>query len=86
MAGEPFTIAALYNVTDVDGTPTVTYTMVTRAAIGQAETVHPRMPLIVPEAARESWLNPAETGDAGLLAATVAASEEPANAIAITGS
>ena len=85
LAGEPFTIAALYNVADIDGVARITYTMVTRAAVAEASTVHPRMPLVVPESMRESWLDQQQAGDAGLLSATIASSEAPSAAMAIAG-
>jgi putative SOS response-associated peptidase YedK len=79
--GAVFTMAALYNVTTINDTPTITYTMVTRSAIGDAATVNPRMPLIVPAGMHDAWLDPAHRGDAELLAAVVASSTRPSQEV-----
>ncbi|WP_298228894.1 SOS response-associated peptidase family protein [Gryllotalpicola sp.] len=78
--GHPFAIAAIYN-TQRDGL--LTYSMVTRDAIGQAKTANNRMPLILPESMHETWLDPEQVGDEGLRDAAVAASEEVSAAVAI---
>lgn len=53
----------------------MTYSMVTRDAIGEAATANNRMPLIVPAAMREDWLDPDQAGDERFRHAVVAASE-----------
>lgn len=74
--GEPFAIAAITTSTPQDGGGTLlSYSMVTRDAVGEAATAHPRMPLVLPVAIHDEWLDRARPGDAGLVARAVAASQ-----------
>ncbi|MBL5973300.1 MAG: DUF159 family protein [Candidatus Leucobacter sulfamidivorax] len=74
--GEPFAIAAITTSTPQDGGGTLlSYSMVTRDAVGEAATAHPRMPLVLPAAIHDEWLDRARPGDAGLVARAVAASQ-----------
>lgn len=59
-----------------DGEELDTYSIVTRAAVGAIASVHHRMPLILPQALHETWLDPARTGDADFIGSMVAESEE----------
>lgn len=71
-----FGIAAITTNSYHGGVDTLTYALVTRNAVAQAATVHPRMPLILPAEMHDDWLNPRITGDAALLAEALAASDE----------
>ncbi|UOQ58302.1 SOS response-associated peptidase [Leucobacter allii] len=73
---ELFGIAAIVTpVPQAAGEPLLSYAMVTRAAVGAAAEIHPRMPLVLPRTAHAAWLDPARPGDAALVAETVAASD-----------
>ncbi len=78
----PFAIAAITApvAPDEDGT-LVSYSMVTRDAVGAPRRTHPRMPLILPADMHEEWLDPRRVGDAGLVARALAASEELSHAV-----
>ncbi|MBN9612137.1 MAG: DUF159 family protein [Actinobacteria bacterium] len=59
----------------------VSYSMVTRAGVGEAATVlssrgESRMPLVLPREMHDAWLDPERAGDAALVAQAVRASEE----------
>lgn len=58
-----------------DGSELVTYSLVTRDAVAEARSVHPRMPLILPEDMHDTWLDPQRPGDEDLVFAAVDASE-----------
>ncbi|UQV53748.1 SOS response-associated peptidase family protein [Corynebacterium pseudodiphtheriticum] len=53
----------------------LSYALVTRYAVAEAATVHPRMPLLLPEELHDDWLDPQLEGDEELLAEALAASE-----------
>lgn len=53
----------------------LSYALVTRDAVAEASTVHPRMPLLLPEELHDDWLDPNLHGDEELLAEALAASE-----------
>lgn len=53
----------------------LSYALVTRDAVAEAATVHPRMPLLLPEELHDDWLDPQLEGDEELLAEALAASE-----------
>lgn len=53
----------------------LSYALVTRDAVAEAATVHPRMPLLLPEELHDDWLDPNLHGDEELLAEALAASE-----------
>lgn len=79
--GEPFGIAAITStVPQRDGSPLVTYSMVTRAGVGAAASVlssrgEARMPLILPESMHDEWLAADRPGDQELVVRAVASSE-----------
>ncbi|KAM9862617.1 SOS response-associated peptidase family protein [Leucobacter sp. BZR 635] len=52
------------------------YSLVTRGAVGGAAEVHDRMPLVLPRELHDEWLDPARAGDADLVRAVIALSEE----------
>ena len=66
------TIAATSHQPDGD---LLSYALVTRDAVAEAATVHPRMPLLLPEKLHDDWLDPNLHGDEELLAEALAASE-----------
>lgn len=83
--GEPFAMAAITTtVAGDDGDDLVTYSMVTRDAVGDAGSVHPRMPLIVPRELHDEWLDPERAGDEDLIAHVVAASDDLSHAARVT--
>ena len=74
---ELFGIAALTStVTLADGTQRLSYSMVTRDAVGEAADTWPRMPLVLPREMHDEWLDPARPGDESLVAEARLASEE----------
>lgn len=74
---EVFGIAAIVApVPQPSGAPLLSYSMVTRDAVGRAAETHHRMPMLLPRRLHGAWLDPARPGDAGLLAEAVRASEE----------
>lgn len=81
-SGEPFFLAAITAPRGVnDDGPKLSYAMVTRAAVGEATSVvtsrgDSRMPLVVPPALHDEWLDPGRAGDEDLIAQVVAASED----------
>lgn len=61
--GETFGIAAITNtVKDADGNDLVTYSMVTREAVGEAAATWNRMPLVLPPETHDIWLDPEQAG------------------------
>ncbi|WP_336660285.1 SOS response-associated peptidase family protein [Leucobacter sp. USHLN153] len=73
---DAFGIAALTStVTLEDGSELVSYSMVTRDAVGEAAEVWPRMPLVLPRDFHDEWLDPERAGDADLVAESRLASE-----------
>lgn len=74
--GDTFGIAALTSTVQVDGEELVTYSMVTRQAVGQAATVHDRMPLALPRGMHDEWLDPDRPGDQILVDKALFASEQ----------
>ncbi|MFV0432507.1 MAG: SOS response-associated peptidase family protein [Leucobacter sp.] len=73
---EMFGIAAIVTpVSQAGGSSFLSYSLVTRAATGQAAEVNPRMPMLLPRDFHEDWLDPARAGDAELVAEAVLASE-----------
>lgn len=70
----PFAVAALRSVwrpRDTAGEPLHTVALVTTAATGAAAEVHDRMPLVVPDALLDDWLDEDAADPAGLLEALV---------------
>lgn len=78
LPNEPvFGMAAITTTaTQDDGTELITYSLVTRDAVAEARTVHPRMPLILPKRMHDIWLDPERPGDEDLVSEAVSASEE----------
>lgn len=75
--GDAFALAAITTTaTQPDGSTLLTYSIVTRAAVGEAADVHPRMPLIVPRDLPGHWLHPGVPGDQNLVDEVLAASED----------
>ena len=75
--GETFGIAALTStVTEPDGNELVTYSLVTRDAVGEAAEVHDRMPLVLPPEQHDAWLDNTRIGDQRLAEAAVSWSGE----------
>jgi putative SOS response-associated peptidase YedK len=60
MAGrEPFVMAGLWEKWDPgEGAPVHTFTILTTEAVPAIREIHPRMPVILPASARDSWLDP----------------------------
>lgn len=83
---ELFGIAAIVTpVPQSDGTPLMSYALVTRDAVGAAADTHPRMPLLLPRGLHDAWLDPERSGDAALIAAAVAESETLSLAVRAIG-
>lgn len=84
LEGAIFGIAAITtSVEQHDGTVLTTYSMVTRAAVSEAKTVHPRMPLILPRDFHDRWLDSDRPGDHDLAGEAVGASEEISHQVRI---
>lgn len=77
-----FTLAAItHRFIAADGQELISYSLVTREALGPARATHPRMPLIVPQSMRDRWLDPNRPGDDNLAEEALAASEDPGRAV-----
>lgn len=75
--GPLFAMAAITTTATLDdGDELTTYSLVTRDAVAEARTVHPRMPLILPAELHDTWLDPERPGDEDLVIEAVAASED----------
>ena len=83
--GELFAVAAIYNVDMIDGAPMVSYSIVTRDAVGEALTANDRMPLILPKSMHDEWLAPDRLGDHELVEAAVSSADEISETVAIQG-
>lgn len=70
-----FAIATIVATSHQPDGDLLSYALVTRDAVAEAATVHPRMPLLLPEELHDDWLDPNVDGDDELLAEAVAASE-----------
>lgn len=83
--GELFAFAGLWNVTK---TPEeewmVSYAIVTQPASPHIASLHDRMPLILPRALWDEWLDPTRTGDQELLDEVVAAGRPLGEALQIS--
>lgn len=82
---EAFGIASITTTSHRDDEELLTYALVTRDAVAQAATVHPRMPLVLPRELHDDWLDPSLSGDGDLLAEAISASEELSRAMVIVG-
>ena len=79
---EAFGIAALTStVTLEDGSKLISYSMVTRDAVGEAADFWPRMPLVLPRDMHGEWLDPQRPGDAALVSEVQHASDEISRAL-----
>lgn len=83
-SGEAFGIASIMTLAHRDDEEMLTYALVTRDAVAQAATVHPRMPLVLPRELHDDWLDPSVAGDGNLLAEALSASEELSRSMVIT--
>lgn len=81
--GETFGIASITTTAQAEDGDMLTYALVTRDAVDEAATVHPRMPLILPRDLHDDWLNPDIPGDGDLLAEALSASEELSRSVRI---
>lgn len=83
--GELFGLAAVTSTVTRDdtGEQLLTYSMVTRQAVGEAATVHDRMPLALPRELHDEWLDPERAGDAALVDEVRLASDEISRAMRI---
>ncbi len=70
-----FAIATIVATSHQPDGDLLSYALVTRDAVAEAATVHPRMPLLLPEDLHDDWLDPNVDGDDELLAEAIAASE-----------
>lgn len=70
-----FAIATIVATSQQPEGDLLSYALVTRDAVTEAATVHPRMPLLLPEELHDDWLDPNLHGDEELLAEALAASE-----------
>ena len=79
---ELFGIAAIVTpVPRTEAPALMTYSRVTRVSLARAADVHPRMPLLLPREAPDTWLDPATPGDAALVAEIVGASDDFADQV-----
>lgn len=73
--GELFAMAAITTAVPQDrGADLISYSLVTRDAVGEAARVHPRMPLMLPPELHDEWLDPDRPGDEDLVMLAVDAS------------
>ncbi len=85
-SGEDFGIATITAPSAApDGSEMLSYALVTRDAVAEAASVHPRMPLILPQELHEDWLDPSLAGDGDLLAEALTASEQLSHEIQLVG-
>lgn len=82
---EAFGIASITTTAQKGDEELLTYALVTRDAVEQAATVHPRMPLVLPRELHDDWLDPSLAGDGDLLAEALSASEELSRSMEIVG-
>lgn len=82
--GEHFGIAAITTpVRQPDGAELLSYSMVTRAAVGEAAAAHHRMPLVLPAEFHDEWLDAARPGDAEIVSRAILASNAISGEFAI---
>ncbi|MGP5622923.1 SOS response-associated peptidase family protein [Candidatus Corynebacterium faecigallinarum] len=84
-AGEAFGIASITTTARRGDEEILTYALVTRDAVAQAATVHPRMPLVLPRELHDDWLDLSLRGDGDLLAEALSASESLSRSMEIVG-
>lgn len=84
--GDLFAIAAIVTpVAQPDGSVLLSYSMVTRTAVGEAASVHDRMPLVLPAGIYDEWLAPGRPGDASLVTDALLASDEISRGLTVLG-
>lgn len=83
--GEAFGIASITTIAHHGDDELLTYALVTRDAVADAASVHPRMPLVLPGELHDDWLDPELVGDGDLLAEALSASEELSRSMVIVG-
>lgn len=76
--GELFAMAAVTSLVHPEGSddPLLTYSLVTRSAVGAVSAVHDRMPLVLPKALHDEWLDPQHPGDEELVSRVRFVSEQ----------
>lgn len=81
--GGMFGIAALTStvIEETTGNELLTYSMVTREAVGEAAFTWNRMPLILPADLHDEWLDPERPGDDDLVVAVQLGSDEISRAM-----
>ncbi|MGP9624289.1 SOS response-associated peptidase family protein [Corynebacterium sp. AOP34-AQ2-28] len=84
-SGEAFGIASITTTAHRGDEQMLTYALVTRDAVADAASVHPRMPLVLPAELHDDWLDPELAGDGDLLAEALSASEELSRSMVIVG-
>ena len=72
---ELFGIAAIVTPVPQPGGVLMSYSLVTRDAVGAAAGTHPRMPLLLARELHDEWLDPERPGDARLIEEAVRGSE-----------
>ncbi len=83
--GSTFGIAGLTStvINQETGDELVSYSMVTRDAVGEAASAWHRMPLVLPAELHDEWLNPGRPGDAELVARVQHGSDEISEAMTV---
>lgn len=79
---ECFGIAAILAPAPASGTA-ISYSMVTREAVGEARSAHHRMPLVLPRELHDEWLDPSRRGDEELVQRAILASNRISLALEI---
>ncbi|UOQ58083.1 SOS response-associated peptidase [Leucobacter allii] len=84
--GELFGMAAIMAPRTVGNETTISYSLVTRAGVGEAATVitsrgDSRMPLVLPRDMHDDWLDPERPGDAELVTQVQHGSDEISRAL-----
>lgn len=66
---ELFAMAAVTSLVQPAGSeaPLITYSLVTRSAVGAVAAVHDRMPIVLPKQLHDEWLDPQRPGDEELI-------------------
>jgi len=87
MPGEAlFAFAGVASPIYGEGLPRTSYAIVTRTPTERAAEIHNRMPLIIPAAFYDDWLDPETAGDEALIGAALEASEEISSELVIAPS
>ncbi|QIM16331.1 SOS response-associated peptidase [Leucobacter insecticola] len=83
--GEMFGIAAIVTPVETATGQLLSYSMVTREAVGEASEVHHRMPLVLPRDFHDAWLDPGRAGNTELASTAVYSSEQISRAFEVIG-